>query len=116
MCTHSLSVYLPYILALGIYTPLSTHSHCALANGVCTSLLSLRPQTHLSQQHSVPDVDVGEDRHSTLTVPFNTGREDRLGEGQLALRFASHNICVAQPGLLCAGIWLRALRTSEQVC
>lgn len=39
-----------------------------------------------------------------------------LGEGQLAPRFVSHSVCAAQPGLLYAGSWLGALRTSEQVC
>lgn len=42
--------------------------------------------------------------------------ERQLAPGRLALRFASHNVCAAQRGLLCAGSWLSALRTSEQVC
>lgn len=107
VCTHpmhSWCVYLPYAYTLGVYTFL-VHSlsvcipHCALALGICTYLLSLRPQTHLSQQHSVPDTDVGEDRHSTLSVPFNTGREDRLSCLHLV------NQREVPQGCLCNSLW-----------
>lgn len=109
LCTHSqcvyfpcaltlLSVYLPCILTLDMYTPL-VHSlsvcipHCALALGICTSLLSLRPAAQCS------NTDVGEDRHSTLSVPFSTGREDRMS----CLHLVSQR--EVPQGCLCNNLW-----------
>lgn len=45
---------------------------------MCTSLLPWRPQTRLSQQHIVPEAELGGEDRPTLSVPFNTGRQDRF--------------------------------------